>query len=840
MARFTPITHGRSTSNIKTNGKNKKDLFQKKINKEEYIDESNINKNDIFSDEEDHSEEGEFIENYSDESNEIDIENESNSNETLDDNKSLSIDENDAIEEGSEYSSEDSINESFNESNVEYESNGDDEEENNIEEDKEDGDESDPEEQKKKNEQILEYIRQQIPVTQNNENSAPISFGESFQTLSNSLSTELLQYITETLKFNRMTPVQQSCIPLLLSNKDIVAEAVTGSGKTLAYLIPMIQIIQTFEQNRLGRLIEAKRLDNEVEVTRKIRGVIICPTRELTKQVYDIAQGFESSIKELQVLLVTGGVERNTDFDNYSLIVATPGRLLELMMKKHVINLDLSHVEFLVLDEADKILELGFDTQVNAILKDLPTQRRTALFSATQTRDMYKWIKAGLRNPVRIAVKVKRKDNLKAQATPIQLKNYYMICSYDDRLNQLLYILEQYQDKKIIVYFYTCAIVEFFYLAVGRLLKLKKIQLPKTFMLHGHLKTNTRKKVLESFRDTSSGILFSTDVTSRGIDLPNISLIIQFDPPRDPASYVHRAGRSARMANVGTSILFLAPEEEAFADYLQRKKIPLEEMPKNPSVKNISLELKGMALKDRELFERSEEALKSFARSYKEHELSYIFDKKKVSYDDLCVGYGLIRKPPIDQLKTHKFKKFKWDSNINIEAIPYIKTEQEKARKKRIRDAKKQEKKDEKLKQLESEGLLNSKDGLATVTSFKQMRTDLRADRSIRTRNKKQIYEKLISDEINYEKLLLKKVKKGKISEKEYERLTGEVYFKDRIDGFTVNLDDKSLGKNKKGKNNENSKKEEKKSKKRKLKSTTPEERAFLKRIKTSGEFDFD
>jgi len=330
------------------------------------------------------------------------------------------------------------------------------------------------------------------------------------------LSKAVLETI-DSLNFQKMTPVQSAAIPLFLDRKDVAVEAVTGSGKTLAFLIPILEILS--------------KLENPLK-PHQIGAVIISPTRELAQQINEVLVNFLSRMTHLTQQLFIGGTNINTDVEKFkneggNIIIGTPGRIEDLLTGKT----DSSHrnlfvqaaktLEILVMDEGDRLLSLGFERSITTILGFLPKQRRTGLFSATQTKDLEKLVRAGLRNPVLVSVKDKEGSTL---ATPSSLDNYYTII---DDPSQKLALLVDFVKKaqKCIVFFSTCACVEYFSVCLERLLKDRKI-----FSIHGK-KGQKRHKVFDAFKQTDEGLLLCTDVMARGVDIPDVDWVVQFDPP---------------------------------------------------------------------------------------------------------------------------------------------------------------------------------------------------------------------------------------------------------------------------------------------------------------------
>ncbi|KOC59272.1 ATP-dependent RNA helicase DDX55 [Habropoda laboriosa] len=263
-----------------------------------------------------------------------------------------------------------------------------------------------------------------------------------------SLSNSILKTIEE-LKFSHMTPVQAASIPLLLKGKDVAAEAVTGSGKTIAFLVPLLEILQ-------------KR--KEKWKPTEVGAIIISPTRELAVQINEVLQKFLNNIPDLKQVLLVGGATITEDAEKLkaaaNIIVATPGRLEDIFSNCKSINMAMrvKSLEILILDEADRLLDLGFSATLDTILSYLPRLRRTGLFSATQTKELQQLIRAGLRNPALITVK--EKANI---STPSNLKNNYVIVNTEYKLSIMIdFIQREGTNKKYMIFLSTCACVDYF------------------------------------------------------------------------------------------------------------------------------------------------------------------------------------------------------------------------------------------------------------------------------------------------------------------------------------------------------------------------------------------
>ncbi|XP_014202835.1 ATP-dependent RNA helicase DDX55 isoform X3 [Pan paniscus] len=418
------------------------------------------------------------------------------------------------------------------------------------------------------------------------------------------------------LGFPYMTPVQSATIPLFMRNKDVAAEAVTGSGKTLAFVIPILEILLRREEKLKKSQVGA---------------IIITPTRELAIQIDEVLSHFTKHFPEFSQILWIGGRNPGEDVEKFkqqggNIIVATPGRL-EDMFRRKAEGLDLAScvrsLDVLVLDEADRLLDMGFEASINTILEFLPKQRRTGLFSATQTQEVENLVRAGLRNPVRVSVKEKGVAASSAQKTPSRLENYYMVCKADEKFNQLVHFLRNHKQEKHLVFFSTCACVEYYGKALEVLVKGVKIM-----CIHGKMKYK-RNKIFMEFRKLQSGILVCTDVMARGIDIPEVNWVLQYDPPSNASAFVHRCGRTARIGHGGSALVFLLPMEESYINFLAiNQKCPLQEMKPQRNTADLLPKLKSMALADRAVFEKGMKAFVSYVQAYAKHECNLIFRLK--------------------------------------------------------------------------------------------------------------------------------------------------------------------------------------------------------------------
>lgn len=544
--------------------------------------------------------------------------------------------------------------------------------------------------------------------------------------------------------FDFCTPVQANTIPLLCSYKDVAVDAATGSGKTLAFVVPLVEIIRRAAPPK----------------PHQVLGVIISPTRELSSQIFKVAEPFIATLSNVRPVLLVGGVEVKADMrqieeEGANLLIGTPGRLNDIMDQMDD-TLDFRNLEILILDEADRLLDMGFQKQISSIISRLPKLRRTGLFSATQTEAVVELSRAGLRNPVRVEVQVqdKRQKDITSK-TPSGLHIEYIQCEADEKPLQLIDLLLKNKTQKMIIYFMTCACVDYWGVVLPCLSLLKGFSL---IPLHGQMKQKAREKALASFTSLSSGILLCTDVAARGLDIPGVDCVVQYDPPQDPDMFVHRVGRTARMGRQGSAIVFLMPKEEAYIEFLRIRRVPLVERECSDEVPNIIPQIRTAAKKDRAIMEKGLKAFVSYVRAYKEHRCSFIFRWKELEIGKLGMGHGLLQLPSMPEVKHYalSIKDFVPVEDINLEAIKFKDKSREKQRKKNL--AAKQVAKEQR-KQEKPKAAVNASSSVVTSKKTAKQR------RAVQTAED--------ADELDREYRLLKKLKKGRIDENEFAKLTG-------------------------------------------------------------------
>lgn len=508
------------------------------------------------------------------------------------------------------------------------------------------------------------------------ESKSKLGSSRAWEALNPPLSEWILD-ATSTMGFTKMTPVQASTIPLFMTHKDVVVEAVTGSGKTLAFLIPVVE--------------KLLQLENPIK-KHHVGAIIVSPTRELATQIHnvllsllkfhspssgsveqsespDLEEGesnkwkqSSSCLRVMPQLLLGGSTTSAQDLSWFlknspNLLISTPGRLLEILSSPFV-HCPQSSFELLVLDEADRLLDLGFKDDLQRILARLPKQRRTGLFSASISDAVDQIIRVGLRNPVRIAVKVKGANGALDKRTPASLLMKYFITKSSQKFPVLKNLLHRITPSplKVIVYLSTCAAVGYYqHLLPLDILPDDMILVP----LHGKHPAKVREKNFIRFTNAARpALLLTTDVAARGLDISQVDLVVQIDPPSDPKVFLHRCGRAGRAGRKGLSVIFLQPRgEEDYINFLEVRKTPVEKLIE-PDVslqpgetEKLAFSFRMLVLKDRALHDKAQKAFVSWVRSYSKHQASSIFRITDLDWADLALGWALLKLPKMPELK---------------------------------------------------------------------------------------------------------------------------------------------------------------------------------------------
>lgn len=572
---------------------------------------------------------------------------------------------------------------------------------------------------------------------------------QAWTTLSGVLHETVLQAING-FGFSCMTPVQAACIPHFINNKDIAAEAVTGSGKTLAFVVPLLQILIR-EETQLKK--------------HEIGAIILTPTRELAYQINEVVSHFLQYTPQFSSCLFIGGSTIQTDIEKFrskggNIIIATPGRLEDLFQRKQPgfhLAASVKALQILILDEADRLLDMGFEASITTILGYLPKQRRTGLFSATQTDEVEKLIRAGLRNPMQITVKEKSRQATGGQRTPASLKNYYMLIEADQKFSQLVQFLACRRKEKVMVFFSTCACVDYFSKCLEQILK--KFQI---MAIHSKMK-GKRNTIFSTFRKQKSGVLVCTDVMARGVDIPDVNWVVQYDPPSSASAFVHRCGRTARIGNTGNALVMLLPSEDAYVKFIEiNQKVPLQELPNLKDAPETCTVMQTLAVNDRAVYEKGLRAFVSYIQSYAKHECNMILRLKDLDFGKLAQGFGLLHLPKMPELKGKKVLTF-----VPIEIDPSTIPFKDKAREKLRQEKAAAETIEKKMKR--------SRPPRSIPWSKNKEKQDKRKSKKEERKTKAEkrkasaTQEDDLVDDFDEDIRLMKKLKKGKISKEEFD-----------------------------------------------------------------------
>lgn len=544
-----------------------------------------------------------------------------------------------------------------------------------------------------------------------------------------------------------------------MSCKDVAAEAVTGSGKTLAFVVPMLELL-------------LRRSKVEPWKKQEVGAIVISPTRELATQTSGVIKSFldHSDFKHFRQQLIVGGNSVEEDVhrlkkDGALILICTPGRLDDLFQRRDDVNLAgrVKSLELLVLDEADRLLDLGFTNAINTILSYLPRQRRTGLFSATQTKEVTDLMRAGLRNPVLVSVKEKASTN-----TPLLLQNYYMIVEPQEKLVRLLDFIKARNIRKAMLFYPTCACVEYWAEVLPQFLPNKTI-----LALHGKMK-KARNKILDKFRSSDNALLLCTDVLARGVDIPEMDWVLQWDPPSNAAAFVHRVGRTARQGNEGNALIMLLPSEDAYVEFLKRnQKVSMKivaDVDSTTELAKTNAKIHKMQLKDRSIFDKANRAFVSHIRAYSKHECNLLLRMKDVPMGKVATSYGLLRLPKMPEIKPEHAEEFvgpETTEEINYTDIRY---------KDKIREQSRQKK----LEVLEETGEWPGKKKFKRKTEAWEMSKQRKEEQKLKKLERKAKNDRRKADElINGAKV--KKPRKRGLDEEEIQELAKDIQLMKRL-----------------------------------------------------------
>ena len=345
------------------------------------------------------------------------------------------------------------------------------------------------------------------------------------------LSDDVLDALWD-MRFEKCTPIQAQCIPHILEGRDLIGIAQTGTGKTAAYLLPMLTL-----------------LSDETHDADAVNCLIMAPTRELAQQIDQALQGFAyyTGINGVAVYGGNDGIrfeqERKSFQQGADIVVATPGRLITHLQLG---NLDLSRTTHLILDEADRMLDMGFIDDIKFLLKQLPQKRQVVLFSATMPDEIGAIAKEFMTNPAEVRIAVSK------PAEKIDQSIY--VCRNVDKMNILSHIFSDRLPKRVMLFASSKACVK----EITTLLRQRGFNCAQ---MHSDLSQKERDEVMTSFRQRKTDILVATDIVSRGIDIDDIQMVINYDCPRDPEDYVHRIGRTARAGREGYAVTLVGEKD---------------------------------------------------------------------------------------------------------------------------------------------------------------------------------------------------------------------------------------------------------------------------------------
>ncbi|KAM4549402.1 putative ATP-dependent RNA helicase DDX10 [Odontesthes bonariensis] len=439
-------------------------------------------------------------------------------------------------------------------------------------------------------------------------------------------------------QYRQPTEIQRQTVGFALQGKDVLGAAKTGSGKTLAFIIPVLECLYRQQWSSMDGL----------------GALIISPTRELAYQTFEVLRKVGKN-HEFSAGLIIGGKDLKNESEKIprtNIVICTPGRLLQHMDETATFHASSLHM--LVLDEADRILDMGFADTINAIVENLPKSRQTLLFSATQTKSVKDLARLSLKDPEYVWVHEKAKFS-----TPATLEQSYVVCELQQKVNMLYSFIRSHLKKKIIVFFACCKEVQYLFRVFCRLRPGMPI-----LALHGKQQQMKRVEVYKDFLRKKNAVLFATDIAARGLDFPTVNWVLQFDCPEDADTYIHRVGRTARYKEGGEALLLLLPsEEQGMLAQLQEKKVPINKIQVNPDkLQSIQQKLQAFLAQEKEQKERAQRCFVSYLRSVYLMKNKGVFDVFKLQIQEYAVSLGLAVAPRVRflnkaQAQAHKAEK---------------------------------------------------------------------------------------------------------------------------------------------------------------------------------------
>ncbi|KAF8669065.1 hypothetical protein HU200_051387 [Digitaria exilis] len=428
--------------------------------------------------------------------------------------------------------------------------------------------------------------------------------------------------------FKEMSDIQRAALPHALCGRDVLGAAKTGSGKTLAFVIP---VIEKLYRERWGP-------------EDGVGCIVLCPTTDLASQIFDVFNlvGKFHNFSAGNIVGKRKGIEQEKErVNSLNILVCTPGRLVQHF--DETVNFDCSQLQMLVLDEADQILDHGFKKQVDAILSQIPKVRQTLLFSATQTKSVKDLARVSLRDPEYISVHEEART-----ATPDTLEQYAMIVPLEQKLNMLWSFIKRHLNSKTIVFLSSVKQVKF----VFEIFKKLRPGIPLKCM-HGRMTHVVQQAIVADFNESIS-VLFSTDLTARGLDIKNVDWVVQVDCPESTDIYIHRVGRTARYNKKGKSLMFLCPEEEAMLEKLKatESKIPIHiRKPKAEQLEQISQNIASVLVKFPNLQQLGKRAFVTYLKSIYLQKDKKVFDLNRFSAEQFAAYAASLGLPVIPTIR---------------------------------------------------------------------------------------------------------------------------------------------------------------------------------------------
>ena len=364
---------------------------------------------------------------------------------------------------------------------------------------------------------------------------------------------KLIEPIERALKdegYINATPIQEQSIPSLLKGGDLLGCAQTGTGKTAAFALPILQTLSLDKKKPAGK--------------RPIKALILAPTRELAIQISDSFKAYSNNLP-LKTLVIYGGVSQHPQtkalMSGIDILVATPGRLLDLIGQRYV---DLKNIDHFVLDEADMMLDMGMLQDVRKIVKCIPEKRQTMFFSATMPKEIEKLSASILKNPIKVTI-----TPVSSTVDTIDQSLYYV--DKGNKIHLLTELLKDDEMESVLVFSRTKH-------GANKIVKQLEKKRIVAEAIHGNKSQNARQKALKNFKDRTTRVLVATDIAARGIDIDQLSHVINFDLPEVPETYVHRIGRTGRAGSEGVAISFCSFEEKPLMKEIEKlisKRIPV-------------------------------------------------------------------------------------------------------------------------------------------------------------------------------------------------------------------------------------------------------------------------